>query len=158
MITIGDHAFPSQKAVSDHLQSLFQRSPPEIDRGELFEFLSELLKRHHSYEEKLGDGIAAFRITKRKGYDVVIIHHDATTCDFSYKKCISGAPKSSAREDTIKAMRACASKKLLDKPLVSLMELFLETHGPCTVFGKWKSLDPAYESEWMGFLSAHTMH
>jgi hypothetical protein len=93
-VEIGALKFPGQKAALDYFRQMLYRHRagtriPEPDASEL----AELLKRHHTYDEKVGCGISHFIVRKNPDWPTKgfwIVRTDGTEVDFTFQCCVTG--------------------------------------------------------------------
>ena len=95
---IGDCYFPSKTAARCAIRKIYyDYRPGETVQGEDFYFLAALIQRHPRATQKIGCGLATFRIevdemsstAKRRNHLCVLVRVDGTETDFSYKKCLT---------------------------------------------------------------------
>lgn len=120
MIEIGALQFTSKKAAKTYFGEMLRRHNPrtpipEPDASEL----AALLQRHHESKEKIGSGIDHFEVRLNPPYNTFgfhVVRTDGTATDFSYLKCVDGAPsplaeakramREEVRDDILQAKRA----------------------------------------------------
>lgn len=88
---VNNQTFPTKEALAQYVQSILRsyRAGQQV-HVEHAAFLADLLLRHPSADEKIGVGIAGFRVVKlafnTNGF--VVDRIDGTSIDFSYRQCI----------------------------------------------------------------------
>lgn len=109
-IRIGDRCFPSKFAAVRAIRDLYYRyaAGDVVDDPEDHRFLLDLVYRHPRAEQKVGCGVALFRIeqdeastigTGRSCHLCVLVRIDGSETDFSYKKCLTPESPRSAFQD-----------------------------------------------------------
>lgn len=102
-VHIGNECFPTKTAVTARCQEILRAYPGQTGTGagqpqEVTDpthvaFLTELVQRHPEAEEKIGSGIAAFKVqVSPTGQGNTrcfwVIHPDGSATHFSFKSCL----------------------------------------------------------------------
>lgn len=109
MIEIGGHKFPNPTSAGAFFKAMLARYAPgdRVDAAD-FPVLLALLVRHPDAAHKIGCGIVAFEVRRNgrtRGF--WLIREDGTETDFSYPKCINGAPP--VKRPVVQALRYIVS-------------------------------------------------
>lgn len=93
MCWIGDRKYPSRGARREAVREVLYRIPigSTVENDDDDALLRDLLDMHPEAEQKIGPGVASFRIGRAKrgkspGFEVV--RTDGTVLDFSYQACL----------------------------------------------------------------------
>lgn len=143
---IGELLFSSKAAALAHFQRMLHRYEPGDMVGDAdARWLLWLLERHPNFEHKRGNGIAGFSVTSApyntRGF--LIIRTDGSSTDFSYRKCIDGAPM--LLSAVVAALRAEVQEDVLQAK-----RHFFDVHGdaagrvPCQLTGNPVAIDEAH--------------
>lgn len=91
-VSIGKHVFPRQVDALAHFKAILGRYDlwETVSTDDAHD-LSELLRRHKDFADKVGTGIRSFKVIKDeyKGRCFGIERKDGTTVDFSYIRCVT---------------------------------------------------------------------
>lgn len=88
MYTLGRHIFETKKAMLATVGSWLKNEQVEFDA------LHDLIERHPDADQKIGCGIAQFKIGAGAygGKCFHLVRVDGSSTDFSYRKCVQGEP------------------------------------------------------------------
>ncbi|WP_331773354.1 DCL family protein (plasmid) [Embleya sp. NBC_00888] len=90
--TIGSRCYPSKEAAKQAVRDVLYRYSPgdKVDRPDDVELLRDLLDLHPDADEKVGPGVAGFRVVRgeRAGVHAFeVVHTDDNVLDFGIRKC-----------------------------------------------------------------------
>ena len=131
---IAGEKFASKDAIQEHVRDILHGTPDKSPlHGEQRKFMEELLTWHHSYEQKVGCGVAEIFVQQNEGFPTRcfwIRRTDGTVTDFSFKHCLT--PKK-PMDNLNSALRA----EVLDQILDCKLEFFRKV-GPknCPISGQ----------------------
>jgi hypothetical protein len=115
VMTIGEFTFATKRAATVKVQHILHSSPHGLPlSGNDERLILALLGMHHEADEKIGAGIRCITVAAGyRGAPGFWVHRvDGTAVDFSYKRCLDGAPRH--RTEVLKAMRASVEDQVLD--------------------------------------------
>jgi hypothetical protein len=116
MINVSNKQFKSQKQLKAFVKEMLSEPRLVNKEDEDYEFLSEFIKRHHDYDNKVsGEGELVFKVSKDfAGNPTMFLLKGDKETDISWaKSCINGLKRTS-KEGLRRAMRGAISQQILD--------------------------------------------
>ncbi|MDQ8730682.1 DCL family protein [Bradyrhizobium sp. LHD-71] len=95
-VSIGNITFRTRQEGLSFFKEMLSKYRPEDAVGESDSIhLTELLKRHPDYAEKIGNGIHHFEVMSADFNTkcFAVVRRDGTRIDFSYKICVNTEPR-----------------------------------------------------------------
>lgn len=146
-ITLAGETFSTQDAVRKRIQAILASYQPGSTVN-LFDaaLLVDLVQRHPHAEQKIGCGVAGFRVEKNPEYPsatcFILVRTDGSTTDFSYRECLRQTPHG---QKVTSAFRAAIESDIFKFKQERFDAAGGELHCPIT-------------GEALGFVGAHVDH
>lgn len=126
-ITLANEIFSTQDAAKKKIQAILGSYQPGMTVN-LFDsaLLLDLVQRHPHADQKIGCGVAGFRVEKTPQYGskcFILVRTDGATTDFSYLECLRSTPhgakvtsafRAAIEPDVFQFKQACFDRAALD--------------------------------------------